>query len=72
LHEVLNAYFSSSKLKPGVKFETEAEAIQFRMSNFTPFSLFIDKYFKKLGITKLPPILDIVGSSLFKEELGKS
>lgn len=72
LHEVLSAYFSSSKLKPGVKFNSVKEAYQYRMSNFTPFSIFIDKYFKKRGIRKLPPMLDIVGSALFKEELEKT
>ena len=72
LHEVLNAYFNSSKLRAGVKFRTVEEAREFRMSSFNPFSLFIDKYFKKQGIIKVPPILDLVGSALFKEEVEKS
>ena len=39
------------------------------MSKLIPFSLFINRYFDKHGLWKLPPILDVVTPALFKEEL---
>ena len=77
LHEVLNLYHENKKLnlkKPKFRTQEEYEIFiteykQMRMSTITPFALFIDKYFQKNDLWKLPSILDVVSPALFKEEL---
>jgi hypothetical protein len=41
---------------------------QMRMSKLIPFSMFIDKYFHKQNLWKMPPLLELVAPALFKEE----
>jgi hypothetical protein len=72
LYEVLDEYHEYIKLKPGLKFKTLDEFKVYRMEKMIPFSLFTTKYFGKMGIKNLPPIMDIVTPSLFREELAKS
>jgi hypothetical protein len=38
------------------------------MSKLIPFSIFIDKYFHKQNLWKMPPLLELVAPALFKEE----
>lgn len=77
LHEILNHYHDYKKIekqkKKNFKSQEEydrylEEYKQMRMSKLIPFSMFIDKYFHKLGLWKLPPILELVAPALFKEE----
>lgn len=77
LHEILNLYLENKKVKNQKKrnFKTQEEYDryleeykQMRMSKLIPFSLFIDKYFGKHGLWKLPPLLEMVAPALFKEE----
>jgi len=77
LHEILNLYLENKKVKKQKKrnFKSQEEYDrylkeykQMRMSKLIPFSLFIDKYFKKHGLWKLPPLLELVAPALFKEE----
>lgn len=68
LHEVLDAFHEFTKLKTGINFNTFEEAKEYRMGKMIPFSLFLTKYFDKLGIRKLPPIVDLVAPALFREE----
>lgn len=78
LHEMLNLYHENKKIerqkKRNFKSQEEydmylEELKQMRMSKLIPFSVFIDKYFHKHGLWKLPPLLDLVAPALFKEEL---
>lgn len=71
LHDVLKLYEGHINQKPKMKFRTEEEYKQFRMSKLFPFSYFLTILFKEKGICKQPPILDIVASELFKEEYEK-
>ena len=41
---------------------------QMIMSKPIPFTLFIDNYFRKQELWKLPPLMDLVAPTLFKEE----
>ncbi len=77
LHEILNLYLENKKVKKQKKknFKSQEqydryleEYKQMRMSKLIPFSLFIDRYFGKHGLWKLPPLLEIVAPALFKEE----
>lgn len=78
LHEMLNLYHGNKKIvrqkKRNFKSQEEyygylEELKQMKISKLVPFSVFIDKYFHKNGLWKLPPQLDIVVPALFKEEL---
>lgn len=71
LHEVLDAYHEYISVKPNVKVKTMDDLKAYRMERMIPFTLFISKYFDKLGIRKLPPIMDVVTPSLFKDELER-
>lgn len=76
LHEMLNLYHQNKKVEQKKKsFESREEYEkymdeyeQMRISKLIPFSLFIEKYFLKQDLWKLPPILGLVGPALFKEE----
>ncbi len=77
LHEMLNLYHENKKVEKQKKknFKSQAEYDQYfdeykqmRMSKLIPFSMFIDKYFHKEGLWKLPPLLELVAPALFKEE----
>jgi hypothetical protein len=77
LHEMLNLYQQNKKVEKQKKqiFKSKEEQDkylveykQMRMSKLIPFSMFIDKYFHKEGLWKLPPLLDLVAPALFKEE----
>ncbi len=77
LHEMLNLYLQNKKLvkekKRNFKSQKEydmylEEYKQMRMYKLIPFSIFIDKYFYKKGLWKLPPLLETVGLALFKDE----
>jgi len=77
LHEMLNHYHENKivvkEKKRNFKSQEEYESYleeykQMRMSKLIPFSMFIDKYFHKNGLHKLPPLLELVAPSLFKEE----
>ena len=77
LHEMLNLYHENKKVekqrKKNFKSQEEydkylEEYKQMRMSKLIPFSMFIDKYFRKHGLWKLPPLLELVAPALFKEE----
>lgn len=77
LHEMLNLYHANKKVDKQKKknFKSQAEYDQYieeykqmRMSKLIPFPIFIDKYFHKQGLWKLPPLLELVAPALFKEE----
>lgn len=77
LHEMLNLYHENKKVEKQKKrnFKSQAEYDQYieeykqmRMSKLISFSMFIDKYFHKEGLWKLPPLLELVTPALFKEE----
>lgn len=76
LHEMLNLYHENKKVvqkKQNFKSQAEydnyiEEYKQMQMSKLIPFSMFIDKYFHKHGLWKLPPLLELVAPALFKEE----
>jgi hypothetical protein len=76
LHAMLNLYHQNKKVEQRKKNSKSQEEYdryfeeykQMRMSKLTPFSVFIDKYFQKRGLWKLPPLLDLVTPALFKEK----
>mgnify|MGYP007050513382 FL=1 len=77
LHEMLSLYHENKKVEKQKKknFKSQAEYDQYleeykqmRMSKLIPFSMFLDKYFHKQGLWKLPPLLELVAPALFKEE----
>jgi hypothetical protein len=77
LHEMLSLYQDNKKVfkekKKNFKSQEEydkylEEYKQMRMSKLIPFSMFIDKYFHKQNLWKLPPLLETVAPALFKEE----
>ncbi len=77
LHEMLRLYQDNKKVfkekKKNFKSQEEydkylEEYKQMRMSKLIPFSMFIDKYFDKQNLWKLPPFLETVTPALFKEE----
>lgn len=77
LHEILNLYHENKKVegyrRRNFKSQEERDKYleeykQMRISKLIPFALFIDRYFHKHGLWKLPPILDLVAPALFKEE----
>jgi hypothetical protein len=79
LHDMLKLYQEYKKLdKIKRKLRTQkeyenylSEYKQMRISKLIPFAQFIDKYFRKQGLWKLPPILDLIIPALFKDELKK-
>lgn len=71
LHEVLKIYEEQIKIIPMLKFNTLEECKQYRLSKLIPFSVFINNYFHKHGIKKLPPILNLVTPALFRDEMEK-
>jgi hypothetical protein len=79
LHEIIRLYHEfkqMDKKKRNFKTQKEYEIFlekykQETMTKLSPFSIFIDKYFHKQGIWKVPPILDLVAPALFKEEFEK-
>lgn len=77
LHEILNLYLENKKVtiqkRTTIKSQEEytkylEELKQIKMSKLIPFSWFIDNYFQKHSLRKLPSLLKIVTPSLFKEE----
>jgi hypothetical protein len=77
LHEMLNLYQDNKKVfkekKKSFKSQKEYDKYledykQMRMSKLIPFSMFIDNYFHKQNLWKLPPLLEMVEPALFKEE----
>lgn len=77
LNEILNLYQENKKVekqkKNNFKSQKEYERYleeykQMRMSKLIPFSMFIDRFFHKQGLWKLPPLLELVAPALFKEE----
>lgn len=71
LHLILDAYHESNKIKLGKKYKNSEEAISDYLGKRIPFALFIHRYFHKLGIKELPPIMDAVRPTLFKEDTEK-
>lgn len=75
LHEMLKLYHEYTRITTKLKFRTEEEFEQYkraRMSKMIPFSLFITKYFDKHDLWKVPPIMEVVATALFKEEIEKN
>jgi hypothetical protein len=77
LHEMLNLYHENKTVerqkKKNFKSQEEydkylEEYKQMRISKLIPFSMFIDKYFHKQNLWKMPPLLELVAPALFKEE----
>ncbi len=80
LHEILNIYHDNKKIEKQKRrnFKSQEEYDkyleeykQMRMSKLVPFSMFIDKYFHKQRLWKLPPLLDLVAPTLFKVEYNE-
>ncbi|HEV8081930.1 MAG TPA: hypothetical protein VGP55_01950 [Chitinophagaceae bacterium] len=79
LHEILSLYHGYKRLdQKKRKFKNKEEYEKYLdeykqsiMSKLIPFSLFIERYFDKEGLWKLPPILDLVTPALFKDELER-
>ncbi|MES2655054.1 MAG: hypothetical protein V4620_05660 [Bacteroidota bacterium] len=80
LHEMLNFYQENKKVEQKKRIfksqweykRYEKEYRQMRLSKLIPFSMFIDKYLEKIGLDKLPPILELVAPALFKGEYGEA
>lgn len=78
LHEILCLYHEYKRLdQKKRKFKTKEESERYLdeykqtiMSKLLPFSLFIEKYFDKKGLWKLPPILELVEPALFQTEFN--
>ena len=77
LHEILNLYHKNKKVEMQKNrfFKSQREYDQYleqlkhmRISKLIPFSMFIDKYFDKEGLWRLPPLLELVAPALFKDE----
>ncbi len=77
LHEMLNLYHKNKKVEKQKRrnFKSQAEYDQnleeykqIRMQKLIPFSMFIDKYSRKQGLWKPPPLLKLVAPALFKDE----
>lgn len=68
LHEIIKLYHEHKMIDKNKKFKTKAEHEQYMMTKLIPFAQFIDRYFNKKGLNKLPPILDEVREALFPEE----
>ncbi len=80
LHEMLKLYheYKRQPIRRKQKFRTKEEYDNYleeykrsAMSKLIPFSLFIERYFHKHDLWKLPPILDLVAPALFKQELNQ-
>lgn len=80
LHEILGIYQENKSIKKEKqrKFKSQEEYDRYLeeykkilMSKLMPFSLFIEKYFQEKEYWKLPPLLEAVAPSLFKEEYDK-
>lgn len=80
LHEIFNLYHENKKVEKQKKriFKSQAEYDnyfeeykQMRISKLVPFSMYIDKYFNRQGLRKLPPLLEMVAPALFKEEYNE-
>lgn len=67
LHKVIDAYHDHIKFKPRSAFKDFEEYKQQYLEGLKSFALFLNRYFYKLGIHKPPPIMNIVGKSLFNE-----
>jgi hypothetical protein len=78
LHEMLKLYHENKKIEKNKrKFKSQEEYDTFfeefkqiKMSKLIPFSVFINKYFNKKDVWKLPPIMNLIGPALFKEEFA--
>lgn len=77
LHKILELYHENKKMwkpkKTSFKSQVEYRRYfnvfkQMRMSKLIPFSLFLDKYFHKYGLSRPTSLLEAVAPSLFKEE----
>lgn len=77
LYEILNLYHENKKVikqkqrnfVSQEEYEKYLEEFkQMRMSKLIPFSVFIDNFFHKHGLWKLPPLIELVAPALFKEE----
>jgi hypothetical protein len=68
LHEMINIYNDYTQINRKLKFETIEEYEEYRLSKLIPFSLFISRYFDTQGIWKLPPVVEVVAPTLFREE----
>jgi hypothetical protein len=69
LHLILDAYHKFISIRLGAKHKSLEDAKSNYLSKRMPFALFIHRYFHKLGIKSLPPIMDTVAPALFSEEL---
>ncbi len=72
LHLVLDAYHEYIRTKLGKKFKNFEEAKSNYLGKRIPFALFIHRYFHKLGMKMLPPIMDTVAPALFRDEIEKN
>lgn len=69
LHEVLKLYQENKTKTPKSNKKMKKDRIQeMALEKFLPFSIFIDNYFKKYKLWKLPPILNKVPEALFKDQ----
>jgi hypothetical protein len=69
LHELLKLYHENKQMPQNQKFKSQEEYMQMKITKLQPFSMFIDNYFNKYKLWKLPPILDMVAPALFKDEI---
>lgn len=68
LQYILKMYADHIRIHKGKTFTSLKEKEIYYLSRFIPFSGFIDKFFHKVGLVELPPILEILGPALFKED----
>jgi hypothetical protein len=69
LHKVLDLYFEHLAARPDPRvIKTEEDYKSFILAKYVPFSLFIDNYFRKKNIGKMPPALEQVAPALFKDQ----
>lgn len=70
LHKILNLYHENKLIRtPSKKFKSAQEFQKVIMSKLIPFAIFISQYFNARGLWKRPPILNLMASSLFTEEV---
>lgn len=66
LHKIIADYWNYLRLKPRSSFKNFEEYKQTYLNRLISFSIFLNRYFHKYGIYKSPPLIKIIGESLFK------
>jgi hypothetical protein len=68
LNLVLGKFAEHIKKRTHLKFRDEDEMKAYVLSKQVAFSTFLNEYFKDQGLTKKPPIVELIAPTLFKDE----